>query len=182
MSESIETGLLCKENLPVRWRVIAEEEIRTTQIATHLLNEERFRVINTLDDHRPESLEDNPGLSQELQKIDFKLNLILEMLGPLVAAGSDSPVTLPVLLTPHRLTLTCPDTVAVNSWLEIELFLHARYPFPVVLVGQLDRVVSVAGETSMEVALLLLSEPAQEQYEKYLFRCHRRQIARAKKS
>ncbi len=175
--ESIETGLLCQEDLPVRWCLIDEEEIAAAQAVSYLLNEERFRVINTLDDHRPELLEDNPGLSQELQKIDFKLNLILEMLGPLVSSGLQPPVTLPVVLMPHRLKLNLPESIALQSWLKIELFLHARYPFPVVFFGQLEN----EEHGMLDVALLPLSEEATEQYEKYLFRCHRRAIARAKK-
>ncbi len=180
MSEPVETGLLCRENLPVRWSVLGEASLDAAQAAARLPNEERFRIINSLDDHRSELPDDSSALGQELQKIDFKLNLILDMLGPLVSAGSQPPVTLALELAPQHLSLGGEqadiDGVFVGDWLQVELFLHPRYPFPVVLFGRVSRL-----DGGVEIDLLPLSEAVREQYEKYLFRCHRRQIARARK-
>ena len=180
MSDSLETGLVCHETIPLSWSVVAEASLAEAQSSVVVVNEERLRVINSLDDYCSEAVEDHPALSHELQKLDFKLNLILEMVGQLVSAGLQPQGVMPVVLSSKRLSWLCQEPPALGSWLKIELFLHDRYPFPVIFFGRVDLVEEEEQGSRVELALQPLSEQGQEQFEKYLFRCHRRQIARAR--
>ena len=180
MSDNSDTGLICIENLPIRWSRVDESDVQIAVAASHLLNEERLRVINGLDEHRLEIAEEHSGISQELHKLDFKLNLILEMVGQLMSAATQPPVAAPVELTPSSITWHCVQEVDRGSWLKVELFLHARYPFPVVMYGEVKSVRKEGEGVQIELALQALSEQSLEQFEKYIFRCHRRHIARAR--
>ncbi len=172
------SGLVCRDYLPIRWRAMTSEQWSIEQANIDQLNQERLRVINNLDDHRPDAVEDLPGVAQELQKLDFKLNLILEMLGQIMSVNDAPPVASDVLLAADKMAWShgSTDSSILGEWVKVEVFLHPRYPFPIILVGK--RVVSDDPEMNQQILLEPLSEQAQELYEKYLFRCHRRQIAR----
>ncbi len=169
-------GLLCHEELALRWSVVSEGEVALARAAARPLNEERLRVVNTLaEHHRAEAAEEGSALSQELQRLDFKLNLVLEMVGRLLAADNTPPATVAVELGPRHLRWRADPPPAPGQWLRVELYLNARYPFPVLFFGRVD---SVDEEGRVRLLFDCDDEAAQGHYEKYLFRCHRRQVAR----
>lgn len=178
MTTQNKSGLICRDCLPIRWGTVTAAQWADEHLNIDQVNQERLRIINNLDDHRPEALEDHPGVAQELQKLDFKLNLILEMLGQLISVSDTPPVAMPVLLAAESIAWSHSraDSLVLGEMLKVDVFLHPRYPFPLSFVGKV--VTSTDAEMNQEIQLVPMSEQAQELYEKYLFKCHRRQIAR----
>lgn len=188
MSEITELGgLSCKFNLPLSWSVLpdtaADVQGDYSQTAEQN-NLNRLQVILGLDDTSRDFHEDESGVAAEIQRLDFKINILLEMVSHLVTAGQGVPEPLSVTLSSrHLLWESCNEAPPQGERVAVTLFLDLRFPFPLVLHG---RVESVAGEIpqSCKVRVVLdpCSESLQEMLDKYIFRCHRRHIARLKKS
>ena len=176
-----DTGFLCHESLPLTWSVIDPDSLAGRQRAVAEQNAERLQVIAGLDDHAPEPLDDHPGLTHELQRLDFKLNVILEMVSRLYGAAGELPSRVPVGLGSSRVGFTTADAPAVGQVLQIELYLYPRYVFPVVLFGTVDSVAARDDAAAVTVTLTPMADDAQELFEKAVFRCHRRQVARQRR-
>ena len=163
------------------WSVIDPADVALRVDAVADANWEHLQVIAGLDDHGPESLDDHPALAQELQRLDFKLNVILDMISRLQGAAGDLPARVPVRLSASHLGFTTTAEIAVGQMLEIELYLYARYVFPIVLFGTVEGVSADHDVRSVTVRLSALADDAQALYEKSVFRCHRRQVARRRR-
>lgn len=182
MDVKSESGLACQGHFPLRFSVIQEGDMASQYAQYIALNEERLNTLLRLDDYRPDRLDDgSAGLSPELKKLDCKLNLMLEMLSQLMALGAKAPEAIPVALSSYRLSWATNQVCGLGDWLRIELYLHTGYPFPIVLFGQIDVCVVHGADFQLEIALSVMPEQQQELYDKFLFRCHRRDIARTKK-
>lgn len=183
MSEAEAGGLSCKLNLPLKWSSLAEGGAVYTQTAEQN-NLSRLHTILGLDDAARESHEDDSGVAAELQRLDFKINTVLELVAQLVVSREALPDPVAVTLTPAILSFDLThDLPAPGETVVLDLFLDPRFPFPLILRGKIESVMAVdPPRYSVRVVLDPLSDPLQEMFEKYIFRCHRRHIARLKKN
>lgn len=174
-------GLSCELNLPLRWSVFTDETGRDWRVVEQE-NINRIQVVLGLDDPVRELHEDEAGLAAEIQRLDFKINTILEMVAQLVVVGRGIPLALPLMLSADEVTFsTSVSPPNQGDLLVIELFPESRFPFSLVLKGVVSTV--KAGPQTSHVTVLFdqLSEPFLGLFEKYVFRCHRRHVARLRK-
>lgn len=183
MSEAETGGLSCKLNLPLKWYSLAESDAVHAQTAEQN-NLSRLHTILGLDDSARELHEDDSGVAAELQRLDFKINTVLELVAQLVVARGALPDPVAVTLTPALLSFDLSrDLPAPGERVVVELFLDPRFPFPLILRGWVASVVAAdLPDYSVRVVFDTLSESLREMLEKYIFRCHRRHIARRKKN
>src|SRR3569832_2495093 len=81
--ESLGQGLVYEDMLPLRWRSV---ELRHTTLELARLqdnNEEVLRIIAVLDEHLSDTSEEHAPLSQELLRVETKINLLLGLVGQL---------------------------------------------------------------------------------------------------
>lgn len=184
MDSTVTGGLFCNLVIPFGWypQTGSESDSVTT---VERKNVERLQVIFGMDDHcSRESHEEEPGLSAEIQRLDFKINIILGLVAQLVERRSELPPPLPVALSTKALYVDFGrDAPPCGEMLTLELFLDSRYPFPLVFNGKVE---ATEGDFSQVGRASVLLEPLpsdfQELLEKYIFRCHRRHIANLKKN
>lgn len=172
MSDSL-SGVTCETHMALRWE--RSEEMSDAEFAAMAaVNEDRLRIINGIDEYQAESEEDMLEIAVQLQRLEFKVNLALDMLSELLLGRANVPQPASVSLGLSRLSWQCSPAPGVGELLWVELYLHRRYPFPIVLTGRVDKLI---GD---QVELLLDSPPESVRVllEKFIFRCHRRQIAR----
>ncbi len=144
-------------------------------------NDEVLRVLAALDEYHPEPADDHAQLTHELQRLDFKLNLLLDLISRLLAAQQPLPPAVALRLAASDLEWVTERPPPAGTWVEIELYLNPRYPAPLALPGQVASLDHTHGGTRVRVTFSALSEPVRDRLEKIIFRQHRRLIAQARR-
>ncbi|HWR88595.1 MAG TPA: PilZ domain-containing protein [Acidiferrobacterales bacterium] len=173
--DSIGTGLVLEDRLPLHWRVS-----ETPGAASHLQlsNEETLRVILSLDEHHVEASDENPEFAHEVQRLETKINLILELVSQVLARQLQLPEALPVRLSAHEIEWETAGALPTGSSVLLEIYVCTRYPRPLFLPA------TVQGFTGGRARAVFgdLGDVVQDLIEKLIFRHHRRQIAATRRS
>lgn len=172
------TGLVYEDRIPVRWQVIPALPARWQMLKTHHSNEQLLRYLAAVDEHRSEGVDEDHGpLAHDIARLEYKLNLLLEMVGRLLGERVHLPEPTTVRMTADELCWIADEAPEPGSWLSVDLFLNQRVPCPVILHGQVDRVRAL--EDGLETALVYrdISEAERNWIEKLIFRQHRRLVA-----
>jgi hypothetical protein len=182
MSESfLGDGLVFEDALPVGWTpgVLAEG------LALARLNTDNHQLLgaeSSLDEVRVhEALKDeSPALLHELQRLEYKVNILLRLTAELALRNAGLPAAHRVRLTSRGLEWFGSDSPAVGSSGLLAVYINSALPQPVKIPCV------VAGERThdnMRVAQMRfsgLSDPVVEQLDKLIFRHHRRLVAGAR--
>ena len=174
-------GLVFEEALPVVWTAgpLADG------LALARLNSDNHQLLSaesSLDEVRVhEALKDeSPALVHELQRLEYKVNILLRLTAELSLRNSGLPEAQRVRLTSQALEWFGDKVPAVGSTGLVAVYINPALPQPVKIPC------TVAGERmqdNVRVAQLRfsgLSEAVAEQLDKLIFRHHRRLVARAR--
>jgi hypothetical protein len=170
---SLGAGLTLDQRLPVRWHVDSPGEPAGLRQA----NEDTLWVILSLDEHHVEIGEENVELAQEFQRLESKLNLILELMSRVLARQLELPPPTAVRLGAHSLEWESPAPPSPGSRGWLEIYLCARYPQPLCLPA----VIESATPPIVRAGFVDPGEVVQDLLETLIFRHHRRQVAAARR-
>src|SRR5580698_1842625 len=174
-------GLVFEEALPVVWTPgpLAEG------LALARLNSDNHQLLgaeSSLDEVRVhEALKvESPALVHELQRLEYKVNILLRLTAELALRNSGLPPAARIRLTPRALEWFGEQTPAVGSTGLLAVYINPALPQPVKIPCV------VAGERvqddvrAAQMRFNGLSEAVVEQLEKLIFRHHRRLVAGAR--
>lgn len=174
-------GLVFEDSLPVVWTAgpLAEG------LALARLNSDNHQLLgaeSSLDEVRVhEALKDeSPALVHELQRLEYKVNILLRLTAELSLRNSGLPEAQRVRLTSRALEWFGDKVPAVGSTGLAAVYINPALPQPVKIPC------TVAGERlqdNLRVAQLRfsgLSEAVVEQLDRLIFRHHRRLVAGAR--
>jgi hypothetical protein len=102
-SDSLEMGLAFEDHLPLLWTVLRAPPDPQQLVNIQLTNQETLYVILSLEEYPAEWVEDHPTNPQELGRIDFKINLLLDLVGRLLAQHISLPGPVRIRLTPQEI-------------------------------------------------------------------------------
>ena len=181
MSESADfSGLSCELTIPFSWAVssvLNNDELDQLERD----NYGRLQIMQGLEESS-ETLEDLPGLAHEIHRLDFKINLLLELVGHIATKESPLPESHALILNRDFIQWSSPQVPPdVGKHVKTELFLERRFPFSLVLMGVVDAVSSENALSKVTVKLHPQEATLLELWEKFIFRTHRRHIARMKR-
>ncbi|HQU15091.1 MAG: hypothetical protein B7Z66_05315 [Chromatiales bacterium 21-64-14] len=173
-------GLSYQDFLPLAWRPMPTTLTAAESVRLNRDNETVLRVAAALDDFRPDT-SDESGVGSELGHLDFKLNVLLDLVGHLVTRDQPLPAQTPIRLSARGLEWTASELPAAAAPVVVSLHLQPSYPRPLELPA---RVVFVAtapdGGRRVQVLFEGLSEAVADGLERLIFRNHRRQIAQSR--
>jgi hypothetical protein len=171
--------LAYEDNLPLTWMPFAappeaallggfaERNLRVLQASA--------AIEEHVGDKRPD---DNAPNSADLQRLEFKVNLLLDLVGQLLATNQRRPPAVPVqfnaLGVAWRAAAPLP---AKGERGYVEIYLRESLVEPLRLPGQ---VASVDVDGRVKVRFDPLEETVADLIEKLAFRRHRRRIASAR--
>ncbi len=184
--EQLGEGVIYKDIVPLRWRNIDRAELEFSYLTMQDANEEVLRFISTLDEFHVDN-QDELGSSSgsDLSRIEFKLNLLLDMVTQLVERETAMPEAVPITLGSAGVEWRSATPPRKGVLVELSLFLHHKYPRPLVVIGEVLDVVPVeggAGQFSIQLAYETMSAVVQSGLEKLIFRQHRRSVAQARRA
>lgn len=148
------------------------------------INENNIRFLKALaalNEAAPEAGDEVPQTAAELQRLDLKLNLLLEIVGQLLANQRTLPAPTQVRLGHSGIEWVAQDCPPSGAQVCIEVYLRSELPSPLKFHGIAVIVDSTEGVGSVgqrvQVRFVGLSSVLQDDLEKFIFRRHRRSIA-----
>ncbi|MCF6323190.1 MAG: PilZ domain-containing protein [Gammaproteobacteria bacterium] len=187
--EQLGEGVIYKDIVPLRWRDIERDELEFSYLSLQDANEEVLRFITTLDEFHVDNQEE-PGSSNgsDLSRIEFKLNLLLDMVTQLVERETALPEAVPITLGSGGVEWLSVIAPRPDALLKLSLYLHHKYPRPFVVIGKVLSVDPVEGRAEItskyriRLSYKTMSAPVQSGLEKLIFRQHRRCIAQSRRA
>ena len=162
--------------LPVRWSP-QSDTVSEVSAAQHLVDR-NLRVLqacDALEEHgQLEKADDESPHSADIMRLDFKLNLLLDLASQLLAQSQPRVRPMKIRFNAMGATWQSDTPLAPGSHGILEITLRELVVQPLSLPAEV-----VAGATSGEtrVRFMWLGETVADHIEKLVFRRHRRKIA-----
>jgi hypothetical protein len=174
-------GLIFEETLPVVWTAgpLAQGSVLAR------LNADNHQLLGaeaSLDEVRVhEALKDeSPALIHELQRLEYKVNILLRLAAELALRNSGLPPAQRVRLSSRALEWIGETTPAVAGTGLLAVYVNSALPqplkIPCVVAGERMQ----DGVRAVQMRFSGLSEAVVEQLDKLIFRHHRRLVAGAR--
>jgi len=168
--------LAFQDVLPLAWRALAHSVDRDTAAAYMERNTRLLQAREALDQLGPvEKPDENSPNAADLMRIELKVNLLLDVVGQILATNRPRPPAVPVRFNAQgvvwRSSGPLPEAGAQGV---VEIYLHDCLAEPLRLPG---RVGSTTPDGQVKVRVIPVGETVADLLEKLCFRRHRRQIA-----
>ncbi len=180
MYEGVDTVVLHNELayedvLPVGWRRLAKPLDLATVTALTERNVRTLHVCATIQEQGPvEKAEDKSLHSTDLLRLEVKMNLVLELMGQLLAAHQPRPVPSPVRFNALGAVWHSATPPPIGEQGLLDIYLRECLAQPLTLIAN---VTQVTPEGKVRVAFTPPGEATADLIEKLAFRRHRRHVA-----
>jgi hypothetical protein len=172
--------LAFQDVLPISWRPMTSPVERELAASFDERNLRLLQAWDAMEEHTPverQKAEEAP-YAAEIMRLDLKVNLLLDLVGQLLAANRSRPPSSPVrfnaLGAMWQGSGTLPEAGEQGL---VEIYLRDCMAEPLRLAG---RVTKVTPDGNIKVKFLPMGEAVSDLIEKLAFRRHRRQIAGAR--
>jgi hypothetical protein len=166
--------------LPVHWRPTPNPSERDLAAVFADRNVRLLQAWDAMEEHGPtEKADDNSPAAADLMRLELKLNLLLDLVGQILATNRPRPQAVPVRFNALGAVWRSAGGALPEAGAQgvAEIYLHDALAEPLRLPG---RVTNVTPDGHIKVKFLPLGEAVADLIEKLAFRRHRRQIAGAR--
>ncbi len=176
-------GLVYEELLPVAWTPGPPLE-GLSLARLNADNQQLLAAEATLDDVRiNEALKDeSPALLHELQRLEFKINILLRLTAQIAVLGSGMPPSERIKLTSHGVEWYGERAPVAGASGLLFLYINPALPQAVKIPCLAEREVGADAGRATQLRFAGLSEPVVQLLDKLIFRHHRRLIAGARQA
>ncbi|MFV0275748.1 MAG: PilZ domain-containing protein [Parahaliea sp.] len=179
------SGLIYRDHFGVRWHYAQVPTERDHLDRISISNEQLLRLLSATGEVSTggKELEDaGSGTSQELQKLDLKINLLLDLVSTLIYR--DGSIPLPSLAEVSASGVRwCPEGAPgpePGTTVFLEVYIQRGLPKPLCWYAQVETCGLLGEREAVSARFLGMAGPAAQALEKWLFRQHRRQVASAR--
>jgi hypothetical protein len=174
-------GLIFEDFLPLAWSPGALPQ-EGALIRLNADNHQLLAAESSLDEVRVhEALKDeSPALLHELQRLEFKLNVLLRLTSELARRNSALPEPHHIKLSSGGLEWIGDDAPPMGSTGVLDLFINTTLPQPLRLPATVVGTRAHAGAGAAQMQFSGLSDQVVDLIEKLIFRHHRRLVAGSK--
>lgn len=164
-----------EDSVPLSWHLRGEDE-PLHFAGLNVANEETLRILLLLNEAMPDSGDEELRMP-ELQRLDLKINIVLDLVAQLITRATPLPQTYPIRIAATGLEWRQTQPLAIGEQGIIEVYMDKKYPRPLRLAVQVGAVEKVAEEFKISVRYEQVSELVKVLLEKVVFKRHRRHIA-----
>ena len=174
-------GLVFEDTLPLSWTpgpLVEGSELARLNADNHQL----LGAVYSLEEGRVhEALKDeSPALVHELQRLEFKLNILLRLTAEMSLRHSALPAPRKIRLAARGLEWLGADAPAVGSTGTLQLYINPAVPQPLKLSCAVASERQIDSQRAAQLRFHGVSTLVVELIDKLIFRHHRRLIAGAK--
>lgn len=171
-------GLVFEDTLPLAWSpglLVEGSELARLNADNHQL----LGAVYSLEEARvTEALKDeSPALLHELQRLEFKLNILLRLTAEMSLRHSALPQPRKIRLAARGLEWLGADAPAVGTSGLLHLYINPAVPQPLKLTCAVVSERQVDSVRAAQLRFHGVSELVVELIDKFIFRHHRRLIA-----
>ena len=174
-------GLIFEESLPV----VFTPGILADGVQLARLNADNHQLLgaeSSLDDVRVhEALKDeSPALLHELQRLEYKVNILLRLTAELALRSSGLPAAERVRMSSRALEWFGQHAIQNEATGLLSIYINSALPQPLKIPSIVAGMGNVDGASATRFRFVGLSDPVVDMLEKLIFRHHRRLVAGAK--
>ncbi|MCG5499533.1 PilZ domain-containing protein [Ectothiorhodospira lacustris] len=169
--------LVIRDRLPLAVEPVAGIPPAEELARINEANESLLRVCAGMDDVQPRRTDDAGEVSQELLRIESKVNLLVEMVSLLLHAHARIPPPVPVRISAEGLGWAQPEAQQPGQILCLSFYLCPQFPKPLTLFARVASCESAASGHELSVLFQGMSSALEDGIQKMVFRRHRRSIA-----
>jgi len=136
------------------------------------MNSIAFALIEDTDEHLTDAGDEE---DTALHRIEYKVNLILQMMGQMMQSGSILPARTKLQLSADEIAWYCPAAI-IDQEYQVTLYLSEDYRLPINMIAQVIKIES--GWCHARIKYHRAEE--QMTWDRWVFRQHRRHIALAR--
>lgn len=184
MEDGIDTIVLDDELayidvVPLRWAPLAkpaDPDRVSSQIEQNL---RLLQALAALEDNGPvEKPDDKSPHGADLLRLEFKVNLLLDLVGQILVKAQPRPPAIPMRFNAHgAIWRTHDPQLKAGEVGHFEVYLRDALVEPLRFLG---RIASVGVDRRVKVKFEPVGQPVADLIEKLAFRRHRRQVAGAR--
>ncbi|HTE40131.1 MAG TPA: PilZ domain-containing protein [Steroidobacteraceae bacterium] len=184
MYEGTDTTILYEELayhdvLPIEWRSLADAQQGEgfSQLADRNLR--LLQACLALEEHgHTDKTDDHSPHAADIQRLDMKMNLLLDLVGRILRANHPRPAALNIKFNVHGAAFVHRGApLGVGEEGVLDIYLQDSLVEPLRMIG---RIASVSPEGAVKVKFATPGDTIGNLIEKLAFRHHRRQIADAR--
>jgi len=175
-------GMRCADVLPLSWQggslPGAAEAARLDDDNVHTL-----KAVAALEEYATEPADESDPESLEQRRLNDKVNILLEMVGHLLALHASAPAPVAVTLSSDAVEWDAFAGAAPADGARgiVRLYLHRYVPRPLCLAGVARCEDRGDGRVRVRLEFAPLGAPLASALERHVFRRHRRAIAGARR-
>ncbi len=173
-------GLVYDDLVPVVWTYLDSQPRDEQLISANDANTQLLRLITSLSDRLPEQGDDNVEYNTELERLDLKLNVLLDIAGQLIRDQLKLPSGDPISLGHNGLEWWVEQAPETGRLISLKLYIDSVVSRPLQFFGVVrinDKRAAVDGRTPVRVKYMGLGRVLEDELEKFIFRHHRKRIA-----
>jgi hypothetical protein len=171
VEDLLEKSLTYKQRLPLKLTQLNSPPQEGEISSYEQSNEALLMRLETRGTPAHEVDEDD-AVHHELHRLEVKMDLILDLLTEVVSQSQILPASIPVEFNEYAIQLPPTSGIEAGMHVRIELYLDPAFPKPVILFA---RVYSV---DPFRLEIQHVSDTIIDLLSRYIFRQHRRQIAK----
>ncbi len=168
--------LAYQDVLPLLWRPLPGTVDQAVAASFTDRNVRLLHACAAVEEHTGGDKPDDD--SPELQRLDFKINLLLDLVGQLLVANRPRPTAVPIRFNAlGAMWRAAPPLPEAGTQGVAEIYLRDCFAEPLRLIG---RITNVTPDGQVKARFLPVGETVEDLIEKLTFRRHRRQIAESR--
>ncbi len=174
-------GVAYEDTLPLSWVSLQSEPDDSQYVRIETINTEMLRMLAAMDEGHNDGGEDQLH-APELQRIESKLNLVLELVSHLFSQHVALPERVVTRLCGEHIEWHGAEAPDEGSLVKVEVYLSDKYPRPLILPSRVANVQPSQGGYAIRAAFLAMSDSVQDHLDKFIFKQHRRLVAHKRRA
>jgi len=177
-------ALTYEDYLPLDMQQVSDSPDMLRLNGLNTQSEEILHSILLLErQHGDSAEEESDRFSNELSYIDFKLNILLDLMVKVYAKQLNIPPDLHTYLSSTGLRCETTRPANLGDKIYADIYLSRRFPRPVIFYGSVVKSEQLEKKDSFLIELQFehMSQPVRDLLERFIFLKHRRMIASSRR-
>jgi len=170
-------GLTFTDNISLTWKPVEYQPDEAHLALVNESNDAFLRAVSAIGEFSREVSEEDAGMSQEIARLDLKVNLLLDLVSQLIYKQLDIPEKSRVTLSGSEIEWYASDLPAPGLTVFVQAYVQHGTPKPLCFYGKVASSQEEHDSGRARVRYVGLCGSAQSWLEKLIFRHHRREIA-----
>ncbi|MFT6274581.1 MAG: hypothetical protein ACJAZ0_000670 [Halioglobus sp.] len=176
-TKSPPAGLDFTDNISITWKKIDYRPSEAHLVLVNESNESFLRAVSAMGEITMDNADDEAGLSQEVLRLDLKVNLLLDLVSQLIYKQLEIPAVSKVTMSSREIEWRSEKVPQPGQMVFVEAYIEHGTPKPMCFYGEVVSSQLEYHSNAARVRYVGLAGSVQSWLDKLIFRHHRRAVA-----